>query len=1018
MNAEAIFHDALARPRAERPGFLAGACAGDEALRRRVEALLHAHENPGSFLAEQPHCLAATVDEQPLRERPGTVIGPYKLMEQIGEGGMGLVFVAEQQHPVRRKVALKIIKPGMDTRQVVARFEAERQALALMDHPHIAKVLDGGQTADGRPYFVMELVRGVPITRFCDDSRLTPRERLELFVSVCEAVQHAHQKGIIHRDLKPSNVLVASHDGRPVVQVIDFGVAKAVGQQLTDKTVYTQFTQMVGTPLYMSPEQAGQSSLDVDTRSDIYSLGVLLYELLTGTTPFDQERLRTADYDEMRRIIREEEPARPSTRLSTLGQAGATASANRGSDPKRLSQVLRGEVDWIVMKALEKNRNRRYESASALAADVQRYLADEPVLACPPSASYRFGKFARRHRAGLVVAGAVAVALVLAVIGLAVSRAMIKAGYDQVAEQRKTAERNLATAEAQRQRAEANFQKVLETVEQMVGVLTDKDVAQFPQAPLVRRTMIQRAIALFQDSLSQTSNDPGARLQSAWAHLHVGILRTRLGEEVRAKDDYDQAERLLEGLTAEFPDSPVYGFELAKAKLRLANWFEAERSGPRVPEAEAAYRQALGLLERCAADDPGAPEYRHYLAAAHLFLGWLLQGAGRLPEAETLYRQGVAHCEKLAADFPARPAYRKYLAESYTMLGSLLQKTGRPLEAEDMYRRAAAYKEPPPNAKQTQTGTPVDGGVSQEPKERATLRGHKGHVGCAVFSPDGKTLTSVGWDGLIIHWDVATGKELARFKGHDGRIFWVAISKDGKTLATSSLDGGVIKVWDKATNKELRQLTHTKDPEGLRGLAFSPDDRLLASASADGTVKLWELATGREKATLKASEDDRAMSVVFSPDGKTLISADQGSKGKLWDVATGKEKMKFQAAFQVAITADGKTLASRTEEGTIKSWDVATGKEKATMKGKPGHWITLALTSDGKLLAAGKYGPGVLKLWDVATGAERATIKAHAKTIWALAFSRDDKMLATCSADGTIKLWDVVTGSRAEDKPR
>jgi serine/threonine-protein kinase len=333
------------------------------------------------------------------------VIGAYKLLEQIGEGGFGVVFMAEQSEPIRRKVALKVLKPGMDSRQVIARFEAERQALALMDHPNIAGVLDAGQTASGRPYFVMDLVKGLPITEFCDQGQLTPRERLELFVDVCQAVQHAHQKGIIHRDIKPSNVLVTLQDGMPLVKVIDFGIAKALGQQLTDKTLFTGFAQMIGTPLYMSPEQAALSNVDVDTRSDIYALGVLLYELLTGTTPFTRERLQEAGYDEMRRIIREEEPPKPSTRISTLGQAASTVSTQRKSDPKRLSQLVRGELDWIVMKALEKDRNRRYETANGLAADVQRYLADEPVLACPPSAWYRCGKFTRRHKMGLAVTG-------------------------------------------------------------------------------------------------------------------------------------------------------------------------------------------------------------------------------------------------------------------------------------------------------------------------------------------------------------------------------------------------------------------------------------------------------------------------------------------------------------------------------------------------------------------------------------------------------------------------------------
>src|SRR5262245_14401323 len=425
---------------AERRQFVDRACAGDAELRRRVDELIENHFRAGNFLASLAPHTVATVEEV-IGERPGTVIGPYKLLEQIGEGGFGVVFMAEQQQPLRRKVALKVIKPGMDTRDVIARFEAERQALALMDHPNIAHVFDGGETVSGRPYFVMELVRGIPITRFCDESHLPVRERLELFVSVCQAVQHAHQKGIIHRDLKPSNILVTLHDDKPVVKVIDFGIAKATGQQLTEKTLFTGFAQMVGTPLYMSPEQAQMSGLDIDTRSDIYSLGVLLYELLTGTTPFDWERLRAAGYDELRRIIREEEPARPSTRMSTLGQAAATVSANRQSEAHKLSQLFRGELDWIAMRALEKDRNRRYETASAFAADVQRYLHDEPVLACPRSAWYRFRKFARRNRAVVMTATAVAVAVLLAVGSLVSAVGVLVASNAEIKEkQRQTDE--------------------------------------------------------------------------------------------------------------------------------------------------------------------------------------------------------------------------------------------------------------------------------------------------------------------------------------------------------------------------------------------------------------------------------------------------------------------------------------------------------------------------------------------------------------------------------------------------
>jgi tetratricopeptide (TPR) repeat protein/serine/threonine protein kinase len=407
---------------AERSAYLDRACAGQTALRQRVEALLAAFEQAGSFLqppAGDPRAKYGVSGLEPTSggeraEGPGAVIGPYKLIEQIGQGGMGTVWMAQQIEPVKRVVALKLIKAGMDSKQIIARFEAERQALALMDHPNIARVLDGGTTAAGRPYFVMDLVKGVPITRYCDEHHLTPRQRLELFVPVCQAVQHAHQKGIIHRDLKPSNVLVALYDGRPAPKVIDFGVAKAAGQSLTGKTLVTGFGALVGTLEYMSPEQAEINQLDIDTRSDIYSLGVLLYELLTGSPPFTRKELEKAGMLEMLRVIREEEPSKPSTKLSS-SEALPTLAANRGAEPARLTKLLRGELDWIVMKALEKDRNRRYETANGFAQDVQRYLADEPVLACPPSVAYRLRKFARRNKQAMTSVGAVAVALLLVV---------------------------------------------------------------------------------------------------------------------------------------------------------------------------------------------------------------------------------------------------------------------------------------------------------------------------------------------------------------------------------------------------------------------------------------------------------------------------------------------------------------------------------------------------------------------------------------------------------------------------
>jgi serine/threonine protein kinase len=402
---------------ADRDAYLERACGGDERLRLKVEQLLAVRSQAEPFLESPPPAPDVTVDEPPAADGAGTTIGPYKLLQQIGEGGMGTVFMAEQTEPVRRKVALKVIKPGMDSAQVVARFEAERQALALMDHVNIARVYDGGTTENGRPYFVMELVHGVPITKYCDDNHLTPRERLELFVPVCQAIQHAHQKGIIHRDIKPSNVLITLYDGQPAPKVIDFGVAKATEHELTERTLFTQYGTIVGTLEYMSPEQAEMSALGVDTRSDIYSLGVLLYELLTGSTPLTHKRMKESAYAEILRMIKEDEPPRPSARLSDSGAALASISAHRHMEPAKLTKLVRGELDWIVMKPLEKDRNRRYETAKDFAVDVQRYLNDEPVHACPPSAAYRLQKFLRKHRAGAAAAAAIGILLLAGVAG-------------------------------------------------------------------------------------------------------------------------------------------------------------------------------------------------------------------------------------------------------------------------------------------------------------------------------------------------------------------------------------------------------------------------------------------------------------------------------------------------------------------------------------------------------------------------------------------------------------------------
>jgi serine/threonine protein kinase/Tfp pilus assembly protein PilF len=596
-NAKVIFGEALdcASP-AEQAAYLDRACGDDSALRARVEALLHAHQRAGHFLQGTP----APADRGPT-EAAGTVLGHYRLLEPLGEGGFGIVYRAEQQQPVRRRVALKVLRPGMNGRQVIARFEAERQALALMDHPNIARVLDAGEAAPvfaggpPRPYFVMELVEGVPITDFCDQQRLTPRERLELFVSVCQAVQHAHQKGIIHRDLKPSNLLVARVDGMPVVKVIDFGIAKAIDQRLTDKTLETQIAQVIGTPLYMSPEQAGLGWLDIDTRSDIYSLGVLLYELLTGTTPFDRERLSKASLDELRQIIREEEPPKPSTRISTLGPAAMTLSEQRQTDPRQLGQLLRGELDWVVMKCLEKVPIRRYQTADALAQDVGRYLADEPVEACPPSASYRLGKFLRKHRRPLVTAAAF-LALLLA--------GGLLAGWQVVREAR--AERDRTVEQAKRGAA------VRDALDRVRALREEARKANDRGKWAAAREQAQRALAL----------------------MESGPADEALAVQVRQMEEELEQEEKDRGLIADLQAARLVGAETVAREGRFA----PERAIPRYREALRAYGLPVGE------GDPAAAaarlrrrplEVRQAVSAA---VGeWLDQATGRKDQVREPY---------------------------------------------------------------------------------------------------------------------------------------------------------------------------------------------------------------------------------------------------------------------------------------------------------------------------------------------------------------------------------------------
>jgi WD40 repeat protein/serine/threonine protein kinase len=934
----------------------------------------------------------------------GTVIGPYKLMEQIGEGGFGLVFVAEQLAPVRRKVAVKVIKPGMDTRDVIARFEAERQALAMMDHPNIARVLDAGATESGRPYFVMELVRGVPITDYCDKNRLTPRERLELFVVVCQAVQHAHQKGIIHRDLKPSNVMVTLHDGRPLVKVIDFGVAKALHQSLTEKTIYTRFAQMVGTPLYMSPEQAEMGGLDIDTRTDIYSLGVMMYELLTGTTPFDKKRVAKAAYDELIRMIREEEPPKPSTRLSQSTASLPAIAEHRRTEPARLSKMFRGDLDWITMKALEKDRTRRYESASGLAADVQRYLHDEPVEASPPSAGYRLRKLARRHRAALVTSAAFAVLL----IGDAIGGTWMAFREKSM---RETSDQNAALAVQNAQRAQAETENA-----QAERGIADQ---QRKRAEAERGRADANAARADQGRQQAEKARNGAEAEKQRADANAAEAERRRAEAVSERNRAEELSRQAE--------HRVYAVQIAGAHR---DWDNNDVEG------------AWQHLDKCRTDLRGW-EYGYLLA--------------RFTQNQRTLRghQAPITCTSFSPDG------RRIVSSSADGTVKIWEPTsGRLLKTLDGQNGPITSAAFSPDGKRIVAGS--WGNVAtvwdaSSGREVLCLAGHARAVSTVAFSPDGKQIVSGSWDETLKIWDAVSGRALRTLKGHTNPVTSAVFNRNGTQVASGAEDS-TVRIWDVASGQEVRTL---KGHSGfVSGVAFSPEGDRVASSSHDGTVRVWDVASG--KPTLKASSPGSLgiiASVAFSPDGKKVVSGDQAHTVKLWDAQNGRELLALKGhtdivtsvgfspdgtrlvsgandavvkvwvpavadqaspgrflehlgrVTSVAFSPDGQRIAGAAWNGTIKIWDAADGRELVTLHGRVDRPARVAWSPDGKRILTESFNlHDRAKLWDASSGNELLTLAAGGAMVSDAAFSPDGKQIAGGCFQSPLRMWEAATG--------
>lgn len=1001
-----VFAEAIGLPVDARSEYLNRACAGDPILRSEVDSLLAA-------LARRPEFLSAPTTDQSLAGTPiasesaGAQVGPYKLLEKIGEGGFGSVFMAEQSQPVRRRVALKIVKLGMDTAAVVARFEAERQALAMMSHPNIAQVHDAGATESGRPYFVMELVRGEPITAYADRAALNVAQRLELFMQVCHAVQHAHSKGIIHRDIKPANVLVATNDGRPLAKIIDFGIAKATQQQLTERTLFTEFNQFIGTPEYMSPEQAGGAP-DVDTRSDVFGLGTLLYELLAGVTPFDPKALRAKAFEEIRRIIREVEPPPPSTRLS---KSIDRVDSVEGNGPLDLSAAsVAGDLDWIVMKAIDKDRTRRYQTANALAEDVLRHLSGEPVLAAPPSRWYRLIKFARRHRMLVGAGAAVAGVLLLGVLGtslglIAAKHATRKSQASAVRAEAEAKRASEAESSARSAQSLAEYEGYIANIESAYSALRSNDATRL-------RTRLDAC--------------PPAQRNWEWRYLDAAsdgsLLSMKHPPRTLANLVHAAYSRDGSSLVSRNGDGTVWVWDAASGKELCT------LSGP----------------EKIGGDIDMSPNHRLALAAARDATIWVWDVATGKVAAKLVGHESEIRFAAFLDDNRIVSASRDGTARVWEA------RTGTSLR---IIRQDKAINDAILNVDGSRLATAsADRTVRiwsiAEGSDPLVLLGHTESVERVRWNADGTRLVSASLDGTARTWDVRAGQPLATFR-HNGRASGVDISPDGTRVvsfatqgdpsvwnaengdlmftlvghtnsvlnATFSSDGGrivtssrdtTVRVWDGHSGVEWSCLRgHVESPWVAR---FSPDGERVMS-SGDTTVRLWPSGKDGEQSIISRPLADCA-DIRLCPDQRTVIDVGRG-RFRLIDLETGKETRPFEELGpfgQSAVAPDGSKVLAPLPENVVGSWDVREQRTGPSLVGHTAFVRSIAFRSDGARIVTSSE-DGTARVWDAKAGTELLVVRGHEGAINSASFDRAGGRIVTAGRDKTVRMWDAESGT-------